>query len=705
MKRPIDLSPLGTALVAVADEGSASTGRVGSAGMSEVALLDWLGQLGEALRTRYNLEEETVFIAWELARWQPGLKLIERQALILLILSTLVHLWHGSTRITIRDDEGQPLFLDLAGELLTEIQPSPGIDGIEPNGMAKLMEQLVDSGRLSAIIGGVNEFKPLIVTGRHLYLQKMLHLEDRFVAALRRRLAGTVRDWSVEKVEQALSDVLARPVLHNGESIELKDEQQAAVCRAVQNSVTIISGGPGTGKTTIIVSILRVLRRLGVTCEEIALAAPTGKAANRIGEAIRASREEIAKPTAADRDLVNLSEPRTLHRLLGFSPGTGRFLHHENCRLAERVVIVDEGSMIDLSLMERLIRSLRDDSLFILLGDAHQLPSVEAGAVLRDLLADDEGNFSEAMRSRGVRLSQSYRMRREDDNGRNILTVAQAIDRGIVPNFAPTRRSEGVVVERSSISGIAFQGVEFLAKVENSDVLDRFLAHWHKTVVWSRAGLQELVDHKYTMVEEDFDESDQNRLRELFAHWEGFRILCVTRVSTGSDHVNAVLHQHALDQRTLDQNVSGLLASPRDDDLIAGEPVMMQVNDYNRMLFNGDQGLILKVTERGRTHPMAVFRQSQGFVAFHLESLRPVLVHSYAMTVHKAQGSEFDQVALVLPDSDLPINTREILYTALTRSRASVVIVGSRGVFESGIAKIVSRDSGITEKLRGGPAE
>ena len=564
------------------------------------------------------------------------------------------------------------------------------------------MERLIESGRSSAIIGENNDFKPLIVSGRHLYLQKTLHLEGRFVEALRHRLVTLVLDWSEEDVAGALRDVLARAVHRDGKSIELEHEQQEAVRSAVRNSVTIISGGPGTGKTTIIVAILRVLRRLGVACEDIALAAPTGKAANRIGEAIRASREGIAEPTAADLDLVNLAEPRTLHRLLGFSSRTGRFLHHEFNRLAERVVIVDEGSMIDLSLMERLIRSLRDDSLFILLGDAHQLPSVEAGAVLRDLLAENEASVSKAMTPRRVRLSRSYRMRREDNDGWNIFTVAQAIDRGIVPTFAPTRKSEGVVVERSSISELTFRGVEFLPQAENSDVLDRFLAHWQKNVVWSHASLQELIDHSYTIVEEGIDEGDQNRLRELFAHWDGFRILCVTRVSTGSDYVNAILHQHAWNQRLLAQQVSGYPGPARVDDMIAGEPVMMRVNDYNRMLFNGDQGLILNVSARGKTELMAVFRQSQSFVAFHMESLRPVLVHSYAMTVHKAQGSEFEKAALILPDSDLPINTREILYTALTRSRASVVIVGKRGVFESGIARTMTRDSGIAEKLSAG---
>ena len=230
------------------------------------------------------------------------------------------------------------------------------------------------------------------------------------------------------------------------------------------------------------------------------------------------------------------------------------------------------------------------------------------------------------------------------------------------------------------------------------------MEHWYDKKLRSLSNLDELVNHEYTIVGGNFGEDDQNRLRELFAHWARFRILCVTRVlsTSGADSINAALHRRALDHRERDQRKHDQLGFRRDDDdaYIPGEPVMMQVNDYNRMLFNGDQGLILDVSDGVRTQPMAVFPRAGGFAAFHLQSLRPVLLHSYAMTVHKAQGSEFDCVSLFLPDRDIPINTREILYTALTRSRSSAVIVGRREILESGIEKAIVRDSGIAEKLR-----
>ncbi len=403
MKGSIELSPLGTARQGIG---------VSEQPVGEVELLRWLGHIREQLKTLYNLDEEVAFLAWELSRWQPGLEADDRQALILLILTALIQEGQGSTRIAFRSPEGRTLRHKLARGLL-------GSDGPSPQQMVEQIETMIDAGRASTIIGTAGEFKPLVVDGEYLYLQKMLHLEDRFVEALRRRLAAAIPAWSPEESEDALRDVLVRSVYRDGSPVSLATEQMAAVRAAVRYPITIVSGGPGTGKTTIVLSILRVLRRLGVSCEEFALAAPTGKAANRMGEAIQAGRQGIADPSPEDLDLVHLAEPRTLHRLLGYSPGSGRFLHHENNRLAERVVIVDEGSMIDLALMERLVRSLRDDSRLILLGDAHQLPSVEAGAVLRDLLGESEGHSP--LGPRAIPLIHSYRMRRDDDDGRNIF--------------------------------------------------------------------------------------------------------------------------------------------------------------------------------------------------------------------------------------------------------------------------------------------
>jgi exodeoxyribonuclease V alpha subunit len=588
--------------------------------------------------------------------------------------------------------QGDAIRFDFVQRLLREARMPDEARPRETAATAALMTDLIDRGRAGAVVGRAGEFKPLIVSGNHLYLQRMLHLEDQFVLTVRRRLAAEVPGWTSEVVEAALSEVLTRPPPTGRPGITLNDQQREAVRIAVQSPITIISGGPGTGKTTIVVSILRVLSRLGVGQNEIALAAPTGKAANRMLEAIQADRQGVANPIAADQDFATPPEPRTLHRLLGYSPSSARFYHHENNRLAEKIVIVDEASMIDLALMERLVRSLRDDGRLILLGDARQLPSVEAGAVLRDLLRVREED------PRGgppaVILEKSHRMRDDDLDGRNLLSVARKIDQGEPPQFNRERTGDDVVVQRGSVKELKFQGVEFIACRSESPLLDEFLELWEKEGGQAQPHLDDLIDHVYALSGTEFTGADLRKLRELFDYWGGFRVLCVTRVlPTGSDRINELFHRRALDR--LDWR-------PGDDRFLPGEAVMMQVNDYRRMLYNGDQGLIVNVVDQveARPQPMAVFRRSEGFTAFHLESLRSSLVLAYAMTVHKAQGSEFDRVALFLPDRDLPINTREILYTALTRARKSVVILGNRDIFESGITRTIERDSGIVEKLR-----
>ncbi len=689
MTASIELSPLGTARSALPGNDQA-TGAL----RQEAAMLAWLGQLREPLETEYNLESEVSAIAWELARWQPGLNLREHQALLLLILLALVQVRRGSTRVAVRGPKGSELRIDFARLLLSKVSSGDESLQLDPSEAAALLGKLTDSGRASTLVGNAGDFKPLVVAGDHLYLQKMLYLEDQFVAAIRRKLEVGAPHWSEQEIENALNDVLARPTKASGRPVTLYDQQREAVRAAVRSPITIISGGPGTGKTTIVVSILRVLSRLNVAPEEIALAAPTGKAANRMLGAIQEGLQEIADPIAADRKILDCPELRTLtlHRLLGYSPSSGRFHHHENNRLAEKIVIVDEASMIDLALMERLVRSLRDDGRLILLGDASQLPSVEAGAVLRDLLKAREED--PRCGPDAVILQESHRMRADDPLGSNLLSVACKIDRGEAPRFDADRSGDDVVIERGSVDEVAFQGAEFIVSHAEQAFIDQFLKRWEDEGRRAQPNLETLVDHAYVLSgSNEFTGDDQAKLDKLFAYWASFRILCVTRVlPTGSDRINDCSHR-----RTLDRIESPSGGTP----FVAGEPVMMQVNDYGRMIYNGDQGLILNVAGKAgaRPQPTAVFRRSSGFVAFHLESLRSSLVLAYAMTVHKAQGSEFDRVALFLPDRDLPINTREILYTVLTRARKGAVILGDRAIFEAGIKRTCERDSGIVEKL------
>ena len=663
----------------------------------------------ESLRAavrEYDLPSETVALAWEIARLARNISPEEGEALLVLVLATLVAARQGSTRVPLPgapEDDGQAPYLDTLAQRF-------GLAPEQRAAVAALLAAARAGGHNPAagVLGVPEHYAPLILDGPFLYQQRMLFYEDRLSRALGARLRGKPPAVAGGKAEAAIADLLARPPELAGVPIALSDEQQAAVGAALGSALTVVSGGPGTGKTSIVLSILRALVRFGVPVESIALAAPTGKAANRLDESIRKSLATVQRRDASDEAiLAGCPKPRTLHRLLGFSSSNRRFRHHENNRLSEKVVIVDECSMIDLFLMDQLVRSVAPGARLVLLGDADQLPSVEAGAVFRDLLPAREAVATDPRARAVVRLTKNYRMDPSDAGGRAILSAAQLVNTGEADAlFESEKGQEPLVAERGSADDLTFDRIELLAGVEKPALREAFLEKWYSERVRGLPGFDRLIRKEYRQGVAGFSDADRADLARLQAHFDGFRLLCVTRSDarpTGAEAVNAFLHARALVSRSAaDAAVSGHPA------FLPGEPVMMQRNDYDRELFNGDQGLILRVAEPGAASHrfMAVFPRGETFAAFHLDTLRSDLELSYATTVHKAQGSEYDYVGLMLPETDLPLLTRELLYTALTRSRRSVVILGERGLLETAAKARIRRSSGIGEKLlrSAGPA-
>ena len=656
----------------------------------------------ESLRVavrEYDLPSETVALAWEIARLARNISPEEGEALLVLALATLVAARQGSTRVPLPgapEDDGQAPYLDTLAQRF-------GLAPEQRAAVATLLAAARAGGQNPAagVLGVPGDYAPLILDGPFLYQQRMLFYEDRLSRALGARLRGEPPEVAGGEAGAAIADLLARPPGLAGVPVALSDEQQAAVRAALGSALTVVSGGPGTGKTSIVLSILRALVRLGVPVESIALAAPTGKAANRLDESIRKSLATVPRRDASDEAiLAGCPKPRTLHRLLGFSAASGRFRHHENNRLSEKVVIVDECSMIDLFLMDQLVRSVAPDARLILLGDADQLPSVEAGAVFRDLLPARPAVASDPRARAVVRLTKNYRMDPSDPGGRAILSAAHLVNAGEADAlFEAGKGQEPLVAERGSAEDLTFDRIELLGGVEKAALREAFLERWHAERVRGLPGFDRLIRKEYRQGIAGFSEADRADLARLQSHFDSFRLLCVTRSDarpTGAMAINAFLHARALASRpAADAAVSGNPA------FLPGEPVMMQRNDYDRELFNGDQGLVLRVAEPGAASHrfMGVFPRGETFAAFHLDTLRSDLELSYATTVHKAQGSEYDCVGLVLPETDLPLLTRELLYTALTRSRRSVVILGDRGLLETAAKARIRRSSGIGEKL------
>ncbi|HNX31253.1 MAG TPA: exodeoxyribonuclease V subunit alpha [Holophaga sp.] len=611
--------------------------------------------------------EGLLAMAHWLAAVPPGLVPAARQDLTLLLLLLLVNQAQGSSYLPLGD-----------AARLRELQ--------EPFGPpAGDWADLLRHGEVQCLLAGPGA--PLRLEGDRLYSGRLLALEARLAEQARARAA---RPASARSADAGVMESPRR----------LDGPQREAVAAAVAGSLTLVTGGPGTGKTAIAVAMLRSLLRgeSPLRPEEILLAAPTGKAAQRMGQSIRRALRELAeaRPLEAPDQALDAMEPRTLHRLLGWDPGTEGFRHHAANPLAAGAVIVDEASMIDLELMSALFAAVPPACSLVLLGDADQLPSVEAGRAFRDLV--------DALPGCRQVLVHSFRMRQEDPGGRHILAAARGVNAGDAAAFW---RADPEVPVRERFEELSGAGVELLAA--SPENLEAFCRDWAQGRIWTvaaRGGLPEAplgalafppLAHRGGA--EPFGPGDLARVRRLIDHYDRGRILCPVNAGAhlrSVESLNAFFHGQAV---AMAMARGGLeLGAAR----IAGEPVMARRNDYARGLFNGDQGVVMLVERGGEIHREVFFPKGDGFLNFPLAAIQEGLDLCYAMTVHKSQGSEFERIALVLPERPGPLLTREILYTALTRAQKAATILGGRSILEEAIRKPVVRWSGLADRIQVG---
>jgi exodeoxyribonuclease V alpha subunit len=629
-----------------------------------------------------GLEAGAVHLAAEIAALEPDLNDEARFALVVLIVISQAALAEGSTRFPVSGDAAkEPL-----ERKLEALMPAP----IEAGARARVAEKIaaiLESDGAPAVIGRNRDARrPLLFLKPYLYHERIYHAEQRLAERLAALVDRGAAALNRKAIANALADVAARPAIKDGATAMLSSEQLRAVEIAVSSGLAIISGGPGTGKTSIIAAILRVLARLGVSSASVALAAPTGKAAHRMNESIRNMIAAIERPAAEDLALRKaLPASSTIHRLLGYSSTRRAFLHHRGNPLEAEVVIVDEASMLDLTLMERLAGAMRPGARIVIIGDADQIPSVAAGAVLRDLLPAAGKGETLAMAGACITLSENYRVKSDNAGGGAIGLAAARINEGRTDLIS----AHDSPVERRKVAGeIAFSGVEFLAGAWES--LPPFLARFSREQVESDE-YAALAGRTYALEGGKFRPDDLTALKEMLQRVSRARILCLTRIGRfGADAVNARMHREALLRAGLSQRAQ----------MIAGEPVIVLRNDYGHMLFNGDQGVLVNLAERsGRRSLAAVFERDTRLEAFRIEMLSDAIDLCYAMTVHKAQGSEFDCVGLILPEHDLPLLSREMIYTAVSRSRHSCVILGDEDLLKKAIARRIDRFSGLTDAI------
>ena len=502
---------------------------------------------------------------------------------------------------------------------------------------------------------------PLVLEGTRLYLRRNWQAEQSIRSAIDARLQQSCD--VPENLSQMLDALFPKPVSGNDSDgppgIGL-DWQKVACALAARKRLTLITGGPGTGKTTTVVRLLALLQssaKKDGRSLRVALAAPTGKAAARLGESIATAVDQLPPEMC----LANLDKAVTLHKLLQIRPDQ---VDLKSPELAVDLVIVDEASMIDLEMMARLLAAVPLTASLILLGDKDQLASVEAGAVMAQLCEGaDTGAYNPqtvewiqsvtgcdlgAFAGNGGELAQQtvmlrYSRRFKDDSG--IGLWAKAVNTGDVLEVKRLWRT----TPETAVGTVSTE--------DRAAVVDRLQCtspHDDRLSDLAKAGWSKWLAQLHALRTEPC--TDERALMALKAFAQ-FQVLCAVRDGPWGVHL-------------LNQRIAQSLGF-KDQGWYAGRPVMVTRNDYNLSLMNGDVGLCLPHA----TGLRVAFPNGQGGIHWVLPSRLDGVESVFAMTVHKSQGSEFDHVCLVLPNTPVAVLTRELLYTGITRSKTRLTFV------------------------------
>ncbi len=485
---------------------------------------------------------------------------------------------------------------------------------------ADVKELLMASGMVSE-----NSRTPLILENNRLYLHRYWSYECRLAKQVL-QIRSKIPDNS------DFTRVLDR---YFGKTSEFPDWQREAAQIAITHSFSIITGGPGTGKTTTVVKILALLQELAEQPLLIALAAPTGKAAMRLQEAINNSKNNLP---CSDEVLELIPETvNTLHRLLGARPPSVYFHYRAECPLPHDLVVVDEASMVDLALMSKLLDALKPGARLILLGDKDQLASVESGVVLADL--------TKALPECTLELKKSYRFNQD------IKQLADAVNH--------QNAAQAWNILQYDQENVSCLNIDLIAFIESKQ-MD------YLKLIKSAAPFQ-----------------------KIYQSFNNFQALCSNRYGTnGTVAINTQVEQHLLASGNIDKT----------GEWYAGRPIMITQNNAAMHLYNGDIGICLFDPELdGKL--MVFFPGIDGHIKKFLPTRLPHCETVFAMTIHKSQGSEFDEILIALPPTMNPVLSKELLYTAITRAREKVIMVTEKTVFEQTIQKKTQRYGGLEEKI------
>jgi exodeoxyribonuclease V alpha subunit len=522
---------------------------------------------------------------------------------------------------------------------------------------------------------------PFISSNGFLYLQRYYRYETQIVHLLKQRIqSGKInseiyrrRLTEHKELIQLLAASDAFGKLNEDERI---DWQLIAVIRTLMNDFSIITGGPGTGKTTTLAKFLRVLYTLDPS-SKVAIAAPTGKASMRMMESLRERTKDFPDTIVAQ---IQKLKPYTLHRLLGYKSRSIYFKHNEENPIPFDWVVVDEASMIDMPMFAKFLAACQPSTRILLLGDKDQLASVEAGSLLGDL-CQSAGKLNRFSSSENEWINTFI-----PDNNRNI-PAHYANDQSLplaacITELRLSRRFQqsGDVgkLSLSLIRGEVAQAVDLLQS--GSSEMVQMISSMNDDK------FAEFIKDYYVFMQEEDTETALNTFNKL-------RVLVT--VKEGASGLYAV---NKLIEQILHASRPDLIKP--DAVFYHNRPVIITQNNYELGLFNGDTGIVRRDPDSQQLR--VYFEETEAGKP--LRSFNPAYLNHcetvFAMTIHKSQGSEFGKVMVVLPDiADNPLLTRELLYTGVTRSSGSVLICGSKETLEAGIERRVVRISGIPSRM------
>lgn len=515
----------------------------------------------------------------------------------------------------------------------------------------------------SGIAGIPGDYKPLIIDNNRLYFHRRWKNEQDVAAFLLSRTTDKF-PLNILKYKDALDNFF---ISGNTDT----DYQKLASILSLANRLCVISGGPGTGKTTTVVKILALQCIVYGIDLHIGIAAPTGKAAARLSFSISQAKKTL--PCSDEIKEAIPSEALTIHRLLGkHSSGRkhGR-IYGQQDHLPFDIIVIDEASMIDLSLMSKLVCALKPQCRLIMLGDMDQLSSVEAGSVLGDICDTGTSHSYTPDFIGGIQsLIPQYRETSPDNTpfANCIVTLKKS--------YRFDSSSSIGRLSRAVNDGDFSEAMSVLSAQDQNECV--FVPYSSEKEFHSR--LASLSRENYGILGRMTDP------QRMFSLLDTFKILCAVRegifgVESVNRFITSLFHGGITD----------------DHEMYHGKPILVTGNDYRLNVFNGDTGIFVKST--ADSSPGIAFRNQDGTISLRQPFQIRKYESAYAMTIHKSQGSEFDTVLVILPQLQSPVLTRELLYTAVTRAKKKVIIWGSEQTLKVCISSKIRRDSGLREKL------